>query len=565
MVLGAAIFLMERFRGLFAKRYLCLKVYYILTKYNQLECAQNMTLTRRFTPMSLLMLSINGMLGSAWLFAPYYAAKIAGPHAIWAWFIGGGGTIVIALTFAELSAMLPVAGGTAQIPQLSHGALTSFIVSWMAWLSALTMAPIEVQAILQYASNYFTSLTQLQHGVPILTNIGLMWATMLMLVFCIVNVASYKGLVRFNSALFLFKVIVIILAAVFLMRASFHPENFSSGMNMATGWQAVLTAVASGGVAFAFTGFKHGVELAGEAKRLSITIPLAIVGSVVCCLILYLGLQVAFIGSLHPSFLIHGWDHLSFAGDIGPFAGLATGLGLLWLAKLLYADAVVSPSGAGLIYVTSTARILYAMSQIGYMPRWLTYLNQQRFPVAAIALNFALGMFLFLPLPGWQAMVSFLVSGMVLSYAMGPIALWCMRVECPNQLRPFRLPLAKYICPVAFYFCNLLSYWTGWETVYKLAIALLIGLGFFIIAVMRGRVALSSLGSRSIFWLAPYLLGLALISYFGAFGGKNIITFGWDFLVIGLFSLGIFYAAVSSRSMSDIQIVARDLSAETAA
>jgi amino acid transporter len=261
---------------------------------------------------------------------------------------------------------------------------------------------------------------------------------------------------------------------------------------------------------------------------------------------------------------MRGWNHLSFAGDIGPFAGLATGLGLLWLAKLLYADAVVSPSGAGLIYVTSTARILYAMSQIGYVPKWLTYLNKQHFPVAAIAVNFALGMFLFLPLPGWQAMVSFLVSGMVLSYAMGPIALWCMRIECPNQMRPFHLPLAKYICPVAFYFCNLLSYWTGWETIYKLAIALLIGLGFFIVAVMRGRVAPSSLGLRSIFWLAPYLLGVVLISYLGAFGGKNIITFGWDFLVIGLFSLGIFYAAVRGRLISDIQIDMRDLLLEVA-
>src|SRR5476649_1466321 len=106
-------------------------------------------LNRRFTPFSLLLLSINGMVGSAWLFAPLYAAKIAGPAAIIAWLIGGIATVVIALTFAELSVMFPVAGGTAQIPQLSHGTFTSFIMSWVAWLAALTMAPIEVQAILQ--------------------------------------------------------------------------------------------------------------------------------------------------------------------------------------------------------------------------------------------------------------------------------------------------------------------------------------------------------------------------------------------------------------------------------
>src|SRR5579862_8903360 len=126
-----------------------------------------MDLNRRFSPINLLMLSINGMVGSAWLFAPLYAAKIAGSAAIIAWLIGGIATTIIALTFAELSVMFPVAGGSAQIPRMSHGALTSFMISFVAWLSALTMAPIEVQAILQYASNYFTSLVHLKNNVPV--------------------------------------------------------------------------------------------------------------------------------------------------------------------------------------------------------------------------------------------------------------------------------------------------------------------------------------------------------------------------------------------------------------
>ncbi len=517
-----------------------------------------MTLNRRFTPVSLLMLSINGMVGSAWLFAPLYAAKIAGPAAIIAWLIAGVATAVIALTFAELSVLFPVAGGTAQIPQMSHGTFTSFIVSWIAWLSALTMAPIEVQAILQYASTYFSSLIHLENGVPVLTGFGYLWATILMLAFCVINIASYKGLVRFNLILFLFKVFVIVLTVLVLIRTSFNTTNFTGGIsNMfsVTGWQAILTAVATGGVAFAFTGFKHGVELAGETKRLALAIPLAIVGSVVGCLILYIGLQVAFIGALNSGALANGWQQVSFTGDVGPFAGLAAALGLVWLVKLLYIDAVVSPSGAGLIYVTSTARILYAMSQIGYLPRWLQYLNKQNFPVAAIMVNFVLGMLLFLPLPGWQAMVSFLVSGMVISYAMGPISLLCMRLEMPNEKRLFRLPAARLVCPIAFYFCNLLSYWCGWETIYKLAVAMAIGILFFIIASIRGRLTVPGLGLKSGLWIAPYLSGLVLISYLGAFGGKNVIPFGWDFLVIGIFSLVILYLAVRNRaSASDYAI-----------
>lgn len=509
-----------------------------------------MELNRRFSPLHLLMLSINGMVGSAWLFAPLYAAKIAGSGAIISWFIGGFATTCIALTFAELSVLFPVAGGTAQIPQLSHGIFTSFVLSWLAWLSALTMAPIEVQSVLLYASTYFTSLTHVVQGVPILSGIGIVWATILMLIFCIVNAVSFKGLIRFNFILFLFKISVIVIAIIALIRFSFHPANFIgiSQDSHSFGWHAILTAVATGGIAFAFTGFKHGVELAGEAKRLTLSIPLAIVGSVLCCLVLYIGLQVAFIGALSPASLIHGWEHLSFSGDAGPFAGLAAGLGLFWLLNLLYIDATVSPSGAGLIYVTSTARILYAMSRIGYLPHFLTRLNKQGFPVVAIAVNFIIGMFLFLPLPGWQSMVSFLVSGMVLSYAIGPIALICLRMELPNAKRHFRLPAAHMICLLSFYFCNLMSYWTGWETVSKLAIAILIGLAVFSITCLMNKKSFQELGFKSGAWVVPYLLGLILISYLGAFGGKQIISFGWDFLVIGIFSLVFFYIAIYCRS-----------------
>lgn len=510
-----------------------------------------MNLSRRFSPLNLLIISINGMVGSAWLFAPLYAAKIAGSAAIIAWLLGGLATAIVALTFAELSVLFPVAGGTAQIPQLSHGMFTSFIFSWVAWLSALTMAPIEVQAILQYASTYFTSLTTLHNGAHVLSLTGFFVATLLMMTFCIINIISYKTLVRSNMALFVFKLIVILLAVFALMHASFHHENFyglSAALSTVTGWQAVLTAVATGGVAFAFTGFKHGVELAGEAKNLAVAIPLAIVGSVLSCLILYLGLQIAFIGALEPHLLTHGWQSLSFVGDVGPFAGLAASLGLIWLVRLLYIDAAVSPSGAGLIYVTSTARILYAMSQIGYLPKWLLKLNSQNLPIAAIMTNFVIGMFLFLPLPGWQAMVSFLVSGMVISYGMGPIALYCMRLELPHEKRYFRLPMAKFICPLAFYFCNLMSYWTGWDTIYKLAIAMCVGVLFFGVALLRRQIAIQPSGLRSGIWIIPYFSGLIVISYLGSFGGKNIIPFGWDFLVIALFSLSIFYLAVKNRA-----------------
>lgn len=508
-----------------------------------------MQFNRRFSAFHILLLSINGMVGSAWLFGPLYAAKIAGSAAIISWLLGGLATVLIALTFAELSAFLPLAGGMARFPQLSHGTLTNMVVSWVSWLSCVTMPPIEVQATLQYASTYFPSLTHLQNGVPVLTSVGFVYATILMLALCIVNVASFKGLVRFNFILFFFKVLVITLTVLALMKTSFHPQNFAGTIPSFSleGWQGILAAVAGGGIAFAFTGFTHGIALAAETKNSQFAVPLAVIGSVVCCLLLYLGLQIAFIGALNPADLQNGWKNLSFAGEEGPFVGIAALLGIAWLVKLLYADAVVSPLGAGLIYVTSTARTVYAMSKNGYFPPFLSHLSQKGFPVWAIALNFLLGMFLFLPLPGWEAMVSFLVSAVVISYAMGPVSLLCLRLQLPHERRPFRLPAANLICILAFYCCNLISYWTGWETIWKLAVAVGVGIMVLFVAYLRGLVEKSQFGLLSLIWLAPYFIGLFLISYLGSFGGKGVIPFGWDFLVIGLFSLVILLLAVASR------------------
>lgn len=525
-------------------------------------------LSRRISPIALFMLSMNAIIGSGWLFAPLYAAKIAGPAAIVSWVIGGLAAILIAFTFAELSTMLPVAGGTARIPQLSHGAFVSFILSWIAWVSSLMMTPIEVQAVLQYASLFFPSLMHIVDGVPKLTLWGYVWAAVLMIMLCVVNIVSYRGLMRFNFILFVFKFSVIILTIFAIINARFNPSNFDGLLTATTtsyGWQAILSAVATGGIVLAFNGFKSGVELAGETKKLKIAIPLSTAGAVFGCLLLYLGLQVAFIGALDPALLSNGWQNLNFTGDIGPFVGLAAGLGLVILLKLLYANSIVSPLGAGLIYVTSTARILYAMSKIGYVPKFLSYLNHQRFPIWAIVANFLFGMLSFLPLPGWQAMVNFLVSAMVITYAMGPISLMCLRITLPEEKRPFRLPAARTLCLLAFYCCNLFSYWTGWDTISKLAIVLFTGLALFTIAYLRESIKVEKSELKSAFWVIPYLLGLVLISYLGSFGGKNIIPFGWDFLVIAIFSTIILIVAVKCRAEVSAEEVEEFLFAESVA
>ena len=56
---------------------------------------------------------------------------------------------------------------------------------------------------------------------------------------------------------------------------------------------------------------------------------------------------------------------------------------------------------------------------------------------------------------------------------------------------------------------------------------------------------------RSAAWLLPYLGGIGILSYLGTFGnGKSMLTFGWDFLVIAIFTVVIFYLALYSGRTS---------------
>jgi len=101
--------------------------------------------------LSLTFVAISGILGSGWLFAPLLAAQAAGPSALVAWVIGGFAMLLLAATFAEIAAILPVAGGIGRVPHFSHGSVVSMAMGWTAWIGYNTTATIEVEAVLRYS------------------------------------------------------------------------------------------------------------------------------------------------------------------------------------------------------------------------------------------------------------------------------------------------------------------------------------------------------------------------------------------------------------------------------
>ena len=496
-----------------------------------------MSLKRSISPFALLMMSVGGIVGSGWLLGPLYTAQIAGPAGMLSWVIGGLLMMVIALTFAELGTMFPITGGMVRFIQFSHGTLVSFVMGWITWLAAVVVAPIETLAIIQYASNYIPQFMHHAGTGYVISVWGIFAAAIVMLVMCFLNKIGAKLVSKTNVGIVLFKLAIPVGTLIILLTMSFHGSNFTAfGGFVPTGMQGILSALPAAGVIFSFIGYSPAIQLAGEARNPQRAIPLAIIGSLACCIILYVLLQLAFVGSLQPRFLTNGWQHLAFSGDAGPFAGIMMALGLGWVVTILYADAAISPFGTAFIYTTATARINYAMSQNGYMPKFFLKLNKNGVPMKAIMVNFLIGMIIFLPFPGWQSMVSFLVSCFVLVYAVGPIALVSLRRAIPNHKRTFRLPCATFISLAAFYICNLIVFWTGWDIVSKLLIAIGIGIIYLVIYKQTATGKQLKLDYKQAWWLIPYLIGTGIISYLGSFGGGcNIIPFGIDFIVIAIF------------------------------
>lgn len=516
-----------------------------------------MKFQRTISPLGLLLAGIGSVIGSGWLFGPLYAAQIAGPGAILSWLIGGILMIVIALTFAELGSAFPVAGGMIQFAQYSHGPLISFMIGWMVWVSSVAIAPVETLGMIQYLANYIPGLMVSVNSTHVLTYQGMGVAAFVMLVMCVLNCYGAQFFSRSNMVITLVKLIVPMVTIVILMGVSFHSHAFVSeahGGFLPMGWHGVFAALPLGGVIYSFIGSNTVLQLAGETKNPQRSIPLALIGSMIFCIILYSLLQIAFIGALPESSLANGWGALHFVGDTGPFAGMFAALGFSWVVLMIYADALVSPFGTGYVFTASTARIGYGLSQIGFLPASLTQLSKKGVPLRSIALNYFIGLLLFLPFPAWQKLAGFIVSCFIVSYIIGPIALIGLRVTHPQVPRPFRLPFGRFVSFIAFYICNLLIFWTGWNIVSKMMIALALGFVFFLIYCLREQKHQIHEQRYAALWAVPYCLSMALVSYAGTFGGgKNWLPFGLDFIAIAGLTAVIFLLVLQKRSNDHAQ------------
>ena len=485
----------------------------------------------------LLWSSTGSLIGSGWLFGALTATTIAGPSALIGWVVASAIVLVLALIHAELGGMFPVAGGTSRFPHYAFGSLAGGTFGWMAYIQAAAVAPIEVLAAVQYLSSahWASSFYDASHG----TLHGAGWAVAigLLLFFVVLNALGVQWFARINNGLTVWKVLIPLLTVIVFVTTSFHASNFTAGGGFfvhGAALKSIMIGIPTGGIVFSLLGFEQAVQLAGEAKNPQRDVPRAVIISILIGCAVYILVQIAFIGALNPALLANGhtWTSLANPGhsvalqqlNKAPFYSVAKVAGLAWLAVLLRIDAVVSPTGTGLIYVTSSSRISYGLGRNGYVPQAFERTTQRHVPMVGIAVAFVLGCLFLLPFPSWAKMVNLVTEATVLMYAGAPLALGALRLQKPGLKRPFDLHGEQIWAPVGFVCANLIVYWAGWTTYSTLMVALLIGyLLFWLSATFKLNDNTPRIDWQAAPWLAAYLIGMGLIAYFGTFGPGGIL------------------------------------------
>ena len=534
------------------------------------------TLQRQVGLVSLTLIAAGGILGSGWLFSPLLTAQLAGPASIISWIIGALAMLLVALCFAEVSSVLPVAGGIARIPRYTHGDITAAVIGWTAWVGYCTQAPIEVSVVLRYASQSWPALINATQGAAAthsdnasLSVLGFLIAGGLLVVFVLINAIGAAAFAKANSAITWLKFAIPIIIAVTFISSRFDVDNFSTAAEFSPyGWHGIFAAVSTGGIVFALIGFRHALDMAGETRNPSRNVPLALIFGLLIPLLIYLCLQIAFVGALDPGELKNGWKNVESTHGLGPLAGISATLGISWLTAVIYGGALIGPAGGALVATGSNARLAFGLARNKFLPKFFEKLTHRGIPMHALVLNFIIGFLLVMVLT-FKEIVSINSAAIVLSFSIGPVAVLALRRQMPNAEKRFKIPLPRLTAALGFMVSALIVYWSGWTSVLALLIIVFASVAtLFVTRLLIERKPWSTFDFRESLWLIPFLGCLTVVSWLGnfkgsatdfqtsfgdeptmlitmgrwldeiqAFGGTGYIPFGWDMLLVVGFTM----------------------------
>ena len=221
--------------------------------------------------------------------------------------------------------MYPVSGGTARFPHFAFGSVAGIGFGFFSYVQAVTIAPIECFAFMQYAAvllaSIYDSTTENVTGVGFIADRRPDGD---------LRRGQLPGHAHLRPGQQRHHVVEgrdpgpdHHRAAVPLAHRQLHRRR--PGLHAGRDPRPCSRALPAAGIIFAYSGFEQCDQLAGEIKNPGRNLPRAIIISVLIGTAIYCLLQVVFIGAMPPGELIgHGFAAITNKEILaGPFAGLA--------------------------------------------------------------------------------------------------------------------------------------------------------------------------------------------------------------------------------------------------
>lgn len=386
-------------------------------------------------------------------------AEIHNPLLILAlWGIGGAVSFFGTLTYAELGAMLPRAGGTYVYLQKGLGDGVAFVYGWSFLLIG---APLTIAGISVIWAEHMNLLI----GTPVDTRI-LSCALISLLV--VINTVGTRVSSLIAIALTVLKVSVLVLV---VLLAVIHLEPSPSRLSAPAGYNINIsglgTAIAA--VLWTFDGWVIGGTIAGDVKSPQVTLPRILLSGVVLVTVLYLAFNVVLLLTIPIS-------ELQQDSTVAP--ALAHRLLGTGASRAVAAVVVLSTLGAAHITVLAEARVTYSQSCDGLMFQFLSQIHPSfGTPHRAIWIQGGLACGTVWCLGTFERIVTGFAFATWLFYGLAAASMIALRYTNPQMPRPFRCPGFPFI-PLAFV---TLAFCMSVTTVFAMPMQTLLWLGILLI------------------------------------------------------------------------------------
>jgi len=437
--------------------------------------AGEMRLKRALGPWDLVAIGIGCIIGVGIFVLPgVEAATHAGPGIILSFAIAAAACACAALCYAELAAMIPVAGSAYTYGYATLGELPAWIIGWDLILEYMVGACLVAIGWSAYFTNLLNNLLRpwevaLPHaltaapwgpepGIVNLPAVAIVGALTWLLV------RGIRESARVNAVIVALKVAVIL---VFIALAAGHVNPANWRPFAPFGFSGIVTAAAI--VFLAYVGFDAVSTTAEEAKNPQNDMPVGILGSLAVATVLYMAVAAIMTG-------VVPYTKLNVAD---PVALVLNELGMPWASALVSVGALAGITSVLLVLLLGQPRILFAMSRDGLLPAAFSRVHPRyRTPYWTTLLTGSL-VALAAALTPINVVAELCSIGTLCAFAIVSGGVLVLRYTRPEIPRPFRAPAFPVVPALGVLLCLYLMASLPLVTWLRFLVWLLLGLAVY--------------------------------------------------------------------------------------